>query len=108
MLNGKRTMQKVCVIGLTIGMLTFMATPVFAKTINLKGIGAVPLIAIIIGIIIVLLQLIPAAILFFSFIGTVSAIVFKGKKAKEEVVAEEEKALLPGYEPAPVRNEFES
>ena len=52
----------------------------------------------IIGAVIVLLQLIPAAILFFSFIGTTSAMVFKGKK-KEEEVAE----ITPGLEAAPVK-----
>jgi hypothetical protein len=46
---------------------------------------------------IVLLQLIPAAILFFSFIGTSSSMVFKKKKeAGEEVV-------LPAGEPVAVK-----
>jgi hypothetical protein len=51
--------------------------------------------------VIVLLQLIPAAILFFSFIGTSSSMVFKRKK-EAEGVATEEKAVLTGIEPAPV------
>jgi hypothetical protein len=51
--------------------------------------------------VIVLLQLIPAAILFFSFVGTTSGMVLKRKKAGEEVA--EEKAVLPGYEPEAVQ-----
>jgi hypothetical protein len=46
--------------------------------------------------------LIPAAILFFSFIGTGSSMVFKKKKAPGEA-AEEEKVILPGYEAAAVK-----
>jgi hypothetical protein len=52
---------------------------------------------IIIGAVIILLQLIPAAILFFSFIGTATTMAFKkGKKVEEEV-------LLPGAEPVAVK-----
>jgi len=52
---------------------------------------------IIIGAIIILLQLIPAAILFFSFIGTVTTLVSReGKRAEEEVV-------IPGPEPVAVK-----
>lgn len=111
MLKKKRVAPKVWVAGLTVSFLitcglTLMASPVFAKTINLKFIGTVPLIAIIIGIIIVLLQLIPAAILFFSFIGTISTMIFKGRKATEEVVeGEEETVPFSGYGPIPVKNE---
>jgi len=106
MLKEKRTTKKAWITGLIIIFLTLMASPVFAKTISIKGIGAVPLIAVIIGIIIVLLQLIPAAILFFSFIGTISAMVFKGKKTMEEVVDEEKETVpIPGYEPIPIKNE---
>jgi hypothetical protein len=43
--------------------------------------------------------LIPAVILFFSFIGTSSGMVLKKKKAKEEVG---EKVVLPEYKPATV------
>ena len=39
----------------------------------------------------------PAAILFFSFIGTSSGMVLKKKKAAEEA---EEKVVLPEYKPA--------
>ncbi len=80
---------------LVMGLVMLMATPAFAKSITLKDAGFALWIFIIIGAVIVLLQLIPAAILFFSFIGTTSTLVFKGKK-KEEEVAE----VTPGLEPA--------
>ena len=51
------------------------------KKLQPKGcLGSSLWIFLIIGAMIVLLQLIPATILFFSFIGTTSAMVFKGKK----------------------------
>ena len=78
-----------------------MATPAFAKSISLKEAGVALWIFIIIGAIIVLLQLIPAIILFFSFIGTATGLALK-KKAPEGVSAEE-KVIIPGYEPAPVK-----
>ena len=83
---------------LVIGLVMLMATPAFAKSITLKDAGFALWIFIIIGAVIVLLQLIPAAILFFSFIGTTSFVVFKGKK-KEEKVAE----MTPGLKAAPVK-----
>jgi flagellar basal body-associated protein FliL len=79
-----------------------MATPAFARSISLKDAGVALWIFIIVGAVIVLLQLIPAAILFFSFIGTTSSMVFRKKKEAEEG-AEKEKAILPGYEPAAVK-----
>jgi hypothetical protein len=85
--------------GLTVGLVTLMATPAFARGISLKDAGIALWIFIIIGAIIVLLQLIPAALLFFSFIGTSSGMLLKKKKATEEA---EEKAVLPGYKPAAV------
>jgi len=87
-----------------IGLTLSVATPAFARTISLKDAGIGLWIFVIIGAAIVLLQLIPAAILFFSFIGTTSVMVFKGKKAKEDMSAEEgQKVVLPGY--GPVRAE---
>jgi hypothetical protein len=97
MLKGKR----LWLTGLTVGLATLMATPAFARSISLKDAGVALWVFIIIGAVIVLLQLIPALILFFSFIGTGSSVIFKKKKTPEEV-AEEEKVALPGYEPAPV------
>ena len=86
--------------GLMVGLITLVATPAFARSISFKDAGAVLWVFIIIGAIIVLLQLIPAIILFFSFIGTMTGLVAK-KKASEEGVAEE-KAILTGVETAPV------
>jgi hypothetical protein len=93
---------KLAFAGIMIGLMTVMATPAFARSISLKDGGVILWIFIIIGAIIVLLQLIPAAILFFSFIGTSSSMVLKRKKDTEEGAAEE-KAMLTGAEPAPVR-----
>ena len=72
------------------------------KSISLKDAGVALWIFIIIGSVIVLLQLIPAAILFFSFVGTSSNMVFKRKKEGEKGAAEE-KVPLTGIEPAPVK-----
>ena len=52
--------------------------------------------------VIVLLQLIPAAILFFSFVGTSSNMVFIRKREGEKAAAEE-KVILTGIESAPVK-----
>ncbi len=91
---GKRQILKVGVIG---AALTLLATPAFARSIELKGAGTALWIFLIIGAIIVLLQLIPAAILFFSFIGSATAAALKkGEKA-------EEKVILPGSEPVAVK-----
>lgn len=92
-----RKMKKSWLAGLTVGLVTLMATPAFARGISLKEAGIALWIFIIIGAIIILLQLIPAAILFFSFIGTTSGMVLKKKKATEEA---EEKVVLPEYKPA--------
>ena len=84
-------------VGLMVGLITLMASPAFARSISLKGAGTALWIFIIIGAIIVLLQLIPAAILFFTFVGTTTSMVFKkGKRVEEEVV-------LPGVEPVVVK-----
>jgi predicted membrane protein len=85
-----------------IGLVFLVATPAFARSVSLKDAGVALWIFIIIGAVIVLLQLIPAAILFFSFVGTSSNMVFKRKKEAEKSAAEE-KAILAGVEPAPVK-----
>ena len=73
--------------GLMVLLITLMATPAFARTISYKEPGVALWIFIIVGAFIVLLQLIPAAILFFSFIGTATTAVYKrGKKVEEEIV----------------------
>ncbi|HSB07578.1 MAG TPA: hypothetical protein VLK23_20555 [Thermodesulfobacteriota bacterium] len=85
-------------IGLMVGLLMLIASPAFAKTFSLKEAGTALWVFIIIGALIVLLQLIPAAILFFSFIGTATTMVFKkGKKIEEE-------AFMPGAEPVAVKS----
>ncbi len=84
-------------VGLAAGLISLMASPAFARSISLKEAGPTLWIFIIIGAIIVLLQLIPAAILFFSFIGTATATALK----KEKRVAEE--VVLPGSEPIAVK-----
>jgi hypothetical protein len=91
---GKRQILKVGVIG---AMMTLIATPAFARSIELKGAGTALWIFLIVGAIVVLLQLIPAGILFFSFIGTATA----GALKKERKV--EEEVVLPGSEPVAVK-----
>lgn len=95
-------MKKGLLLGLTVGLVTLLATPAFARGISLKDAGIALWVFIIIGAVIVLLQLIPAIILLFSFIGTTSSLVFKRKKAAVGSGVEE-KIGLPGYEPAPVK-----
>jgi hypothetical protein len=101
MLKRKKPWLAGIIFGLIIPLLMGMATPAFARGINLKDAGIALWIFIIIGAIIVLLQLIPAIILFFSFIGTTTGLIAK-KKASEKAEAEE-KVILPGAEPAPVK-----
>lgn len=84
-------------VGLMVGLMSLVASPALARSISMKDAGTALWIFIIIGSIIVLLQLIPAAILFFSFIGTAApAVLKKEKKVEEEVV-------LPGAEPVAVK-----
>jgi hypothetical protein len=84
-------------VGLMVGLMSLMASPAFARSIELKGAGTALWIFIIIGAIIVLLQLIPAAILFFSFIGTATTAALKKEKKVEEEV------MVPGAEPVAVK-----
>lgn len=84
-------------LGLMVGLMTLAASPAFARSISLKDAGPALWIFVIIGAVIILLQLIPAAILFFSFIGTATSMAFKKeKKAEEEMV-------LPATEPVAVK-----
>jgi len=92
----ERTMKGLKV-GLMVGLISLIASPAFARSISLKGAGTALWIFIIVGTIIVLLQLIPAAILFFSFIGTATTMAFKKEKKAEEEVA------IPGAEPVAVK-----
>lgn len=75
------------------GLFTLITSPAFARSISLQGTGTALWIFIVIGAIIALVQLIPAVILFFSFIGTGTTMVFKGGKKVEE------EGGLPGVEP---------
>jgi len=84
-------------VGLAAGLISLMASPALARSISLKEAGSTLWIFIIIGAIIVLLQLIPAAILFFSFIGTTTSMAFKKEKKVEEEV------VLPGAEPVAIK-----
>ena len=89
------------IVGLIIPLLAGMATPAFARGISFKDAGIALWIFIIIGAIIVLLQLIPAIILFFAFVGTATGLVAK-KKAPGKVAAEE-KGILTRVETAPAK-----
>ena len=84
-------------IGLTAGLITLMASSAFARSISLKDAGTTLWIFIIIGAVIVLLQLIPAAILFFSFVGTATTMALKKEKKGEEEV------VLPEAEPIAIK-----
>jgi hypothetical protein len=92
-MSARKQALKVGVMG---AVMTLLATPAFARSIELKGAGTALWIFLIVGSIIVLLQLIPAAILFFSFIGTTTAAAVKKEKKVEE------EAVLPGPEPVAV------
>ncbi|MBM4340237.1 MAG: hypothetical protein FJ110_11910 [Deltaproteobacteria bacterium] len=84
-------------VGLMVGLMTLMASPAFARSISLKEAGPALWVFVIIGAVIILLQLIPAAILFFSFIGTATTMAFKKEKKVEEEV------VLPSVEPVAVK-----
>ncbi len=108
MLRQKGIIKKVWITGVAISLLILIASTVSAKTINLSNIGIIPWIVIIVGVTLVLLQLIPAAIIFFSTVGIISTVIFKRKKATEEVAAKEEEIVsIPGYEPQLVKSVLE-
>jgi membrane associated rhomboid family serine protease len=93
MLGKKETLK----IGLMGAAMTLIATPAFARSIELKGAGTALWIFLIVGSMIVLLQLIPAGILFFSFVGSATTAALKKEKRVEE------EAVLPGSEPVAVK-----
>ncbi|MBM4305772.1 MAG: hypothetical protein FJ115_15565 [Deltaproteobacteria bacterium] len=84
-------------VALMVGLMSLVASPAFARSISLKEAGPALWVFVIIGAVIILLQLIPAAILFFSFIGTTATMAFKKEKKVEE------EAVLPGAEPVAVK-----
>ena len=94
-------MKRPWLAGLIFALVTLMAAPAYARGISMKDAGIALWIFIIIGAVIVLLQLIPAAILFFSFIGTSSGMLLKKKKATEQ---DREKVILPEYNEQPVKS----
>jgi|WetSurMetagenome_2_1015567.scaffolds.fasta_scaffold378710_2 hypothetical protein len=95
--------QKIFLTLLMIVGATLMATPVLAKGFNVKDAGISLWFFIIIGVMIILLQLIPAAILFFSFIGSASAFAIRREKGSEKDGVKEETPMgLPGHEPLTV------
>ena len=71
MLKGKKKL----VSALMVSLISLTATPAFARSISMKDAGIALWIFIIIGAIIVLLQLIPAIILFFSFVGAMTGLL---------------------------------
>jgi predicted membrane protein len=91
-----KNLHKATTIILMVALITLMATPAFVRSISLKDAGTALWIFVVIGAVIILLQLIPAAILFFSFIGSITAVAFKGEKKTEEEV------VLPTTEAVPV------
>ena len=90
----KREMLKAGMMG---AIMALLATPAFARSVELKEAGAALWVFVAIGAVIVLLQLIPAAILFFSFIGTTASMALKREKRVEEEV------MVPGIEPVVVK-----
>jgi membrane associated rhomboid family serine protease len=84
-------------VGLMAGIMSLVTSPAFAKTASLKDAGVALWVFVVIGALIVLMQLIPAAILFFSFVGTATTLAFKKEKRAEEEV------VLPGVEPVSVK-----
>jgi len=90
--------KKIFTMILVTGWITLLTSPAFARSFSLKDAGISLWIFIAIGAVIILLQLIPAAILFFSFIGTTTTMAFRSKKVPETEAAKEE-LTLPGYGP---------
>jgi hypothetical protein len=85
------------------GFFVLMATTAFARSLNFKDAGISLWIFVIIGGMLILLQLIPAGILFFSFIGSASALAFKQKKISGKNETEEEKKQVLSGEPLPAQ-----
>jgi len=67
-------------IVLIAGLILLLATPTFTRPITMKEVAAAVWIFMLVGVFIVSLQLIPAMILFLSFIGIACAVVFKKLK----------------------------
>ena len=98
-----RKIKRIFLMVLGTACLVQMATPAFAKSFSLKDAGISLWIFLVIGAIIILLQLIPAGILFFSLVGSATSLAFGRKKALEERGAEKEKEQIVAGEPLTVR-----
>lgn len=97
------TKRKILIILFTMTWMILLTTPSFARGVSMKDAGSSLWVLFAIGAVIILLQLIPATILFFSFIGSVSAIAFRQKRVSgKEGMKEAGRMTLPGYEPIPV------
>ena len=92
-------MRKMIKLMVMAGVISLVASPALARTIGMKDAGVALWIFIIVGAIIVLMQLIPAVILFFSFIGTASAAALKRKGDAKEA----EVPVVGKYEPSGVK-----
>ena len=68
-------------------LISLITSTAFAREISLKDSGTALWLFLAVGTMIVLLQLIPAALLFFGFIGTTTATLFKRAKGKKDAVA---------------------
>lgn len=88
--------RKALKVALMAGFASLAATPALARSISIKDAGIGLWIFVIVGAVIILLQLIPAVILFFSFIGTTTAMALKKGEKAEEV-------LLPAAETVAVK-----
>jgi len=94
------TAYKFIKMHLTAFGIVLLATPAFARSFSIKDAGISLWIFIIVGALIILLQLVPATILFFSLVGTASAAVFGRKKAERKEVEEGEEVAFAGSVPA--------
>ena len=72
------------ICGIALSLLGLAATISQARSIRIEQFTTTVWFFIVVGTIVILLQLIPAALLFFSFIGT----VYKNKKAQVEECGE--------------------
>jgi hypothetical protein len=80
-------LRKILWIGILGVLITLVATPAFARTAQLKDAGVTLWVFLVIGATIILLQLIPAGILFFSFVSTAAATVYtKPSKVEDGVL----------------------
>lgn len=80
-------LKKITSMGILVGVMMLIATPVFARTAELKEAGVALWVFLVIGATIILLQLIPAGILFLGFVSTATTAIYtKPKKTEEGIV----------------------